>query len=575
MGIGSIIGGAAEAARRAAEAAKRAAEAAAKKAAEAAAKKAAEAAAKAKQAKEQIESVAKNRTQDVFERGKGLVEGARDLKQQVRETTGDVFEGVKSTAGSALRDTVQKAGPVLDTATDIAAGGLDKLGQAIQDAPAPNPLQGITQDIAGGVLQGAADVVRDPVETAGEIKQALSLNHQVDQLKPGESVSVGLNGEADVSGVGVTAKGDLAVSRSAEEGGGYTVSVSGEVGAGVIAKLGAKGAADASASAFATAGAKVEFQFDTAEEAKRATKIIAASAATAGASASNPLLGQGVNQVLGDPLSDLAGLGDKVSAVELQLGAEAGVSGELGMKGLPEVLSAGASAGVSANQGTTARIEMENGQPKSLKLTQSLEISGNAGASAGLGIPSQGEGGTSASLPTNASAGVQGSLKVELEQSIDLPENFNPADFLKDPKGTAREVGQTALQTHEAKLTLTDSRQGSAQALGLGGSAGREVKAEISGNLQDIARSGAFSSIANGDVGQAVTQLRDKVDIKATVQDKTTVNGDIGVGVHAGVGGGEVGLTTERTHVGEERELNAAQLAELYLTQRWSAGIPG
>lgn len=129
--------------------------------------------------------------------------------------------------------------------------------------------------------------------------------------------------------------------------------------------------------------------------------------------------------------------------------------------------------------------------------------------------------------------------------------------------------------THEAKLTLTDSRQANASALGLGGATGREVKAEISGNINDIATSGAFGSIARGDVGQALDQLKDKVEIKATVQDKHKVTGDFGVGVHAGVGGGEVGLSTERTYVGEEQDLNAAQLAELYLTQRWSAGIPG
>ncbi len=562
MGIGGIIGGAADAARRAAEAAKRAAEAAAKKAAEAATK-----------AKEQIESVAKKRTQDVFERHEAPGDGGRDVKQKDRETVGDFFEDLRSKAGDALKDTAQKVGEELDKATDVVANGLDQLGQAIQDAPARNPLQDFAQDLVGGVLQGAAGVVRDSAETVGAVKDALDFNTQVEQLKPGESVSVGLNAEADVYAVGITGKGDLTVSRSAEAGGGYTVSVSGDVGAGIMGKMGGKGAADASASAFGTAGAKVEYQFDTLEEAQRATGIIAATAAVSGASGSNPLLGLGLNFVLGDPRSELAGLRDKVSAVEFELGAEGSVAGELGMKGLQDVLSAGASAGVGMNQSTTARIEMEGGKPTSLTLTQSQEISANAGASVGLGVPSQGKGGASASLPTNASAGVEGALKVELEQSIDLSENFDLDDFLRDPKSAAHELGQTVLQSSEAKLTLTDSRQGTAQALGLGGSMGREVNVEISGNLQDIANSGAFTSIANGDVGQAVTQLGGKVDIKATVQDKTTVNGDIGVGVHAAVVGAEVGVTTERTTVGEEHELTAAQLVELYLTQRWSAGV--
>ncbi|MFP2956655.1 hypothetical protein ACLEPN_02185, partial [Myxococcus sp. 1LA] len=522
---------------------------------------------------------------------RNVVEGTKDRVQDaagnVRNAAGDVFEAGRTATqrtlsatgtaaavtanglGNVLQEAAQRAGPVLDKATDIAADGLDLAGRAIQDAPVANPLQGIGNDIIGGVLQGTADVVRDPVDTARAIGDAVNLNRQVDQLKPGESTSISLYAEANGATLAGKVKGTLGVSRSEEEGGGYTVSVTGEVGAGVAAKLGAKGAADVGAEAFGTAGATVEFQFDTAEEAKNATRIIAASTATAGAAASNPVLGAGVNQVLGDPLSDLAGLTENMSAVEFKLGAEGSVNAELGMKGLPEVLSAGAGAGAGINQSTTARIELENGKPQKLTLKQRLEINGNASASAGVGIP-----GGDVSLPTNASAGVSGSLGVELEQSVELPEGFNPTDFIKDPKGTAREIGASVRDTHEAKLTLTDSRQANASALGLGGATGREVKAEISGNINDIATSGAFGSIARGDVGQALEQLKDKVDIKATVQDKHKVTGDLGVGIHAGVGGGEVGLSTERTYVGEEQDLNAAQLAELYLTQRWSAGIP-
>ncbi|WIG93428.1 hypothetical protein [Myxococcus sp. SDU36] len=655
MGIGKLIGGAADAAKRAAEAAAKRAAEAARRAAEAAARKAAEAAeaaaAKAQEAKEKVSNVAQERTRDVFEGAKdkaadavggvanatknvvegakdkagdvvggvanatqnvvegakdkagdvvggvanvtkkavggvanttqNVVEGAKDRVQDaagnVRNAAGDVFEAGRTAAtvtanglGNVLQETVNRAGPVLDKATDVAADGLDFAGRAIQDAPTLNPLQGIGNDIIGGVLQGTADVVRDPVDTARAIGDAVNLNRQVDQLKPGESTSIGLYAEANGATLAGKVKGTLGVSRSEEEGGGYTVSVTGEVGAGVAAKLGAKGAADVGAEAFGTAGATVEFQFDTAEEAKRATRIIAASTATAGATASNPVLGAGVNQVLGDPLSDLAGLTENMSAVEFKLGAEASVNAELGMKGLPEALSAGAGAGAGINQSTTARIEMEGGKPQKLTLKQSLEINGNASASAGVGIP-----GGDVSLPTNASAGVSGSLGVELEQSVELPEGFNPTDFIKDPKGTARELGASVRDTQEARLTLTDSRQANASALGLGGATGREVKAEISGNINDIATSGAFGSIAQGDVGQALEQLKDKVDIKATVQDKHKVTGDLGVGIHAGVGGGEVGISTERTYAGEEQDLTAAQLAELYLTQRWSAGIPG
>ncbi|AGC43874.1 hypothetical protein MYSTI_02558 [Myxococcus stipitatus DSM 14675] len=569
MGIGGIMGGAAEAARRAAEAAKRVVEEAAKKVAEATTTAA------AAKTQEPVDPVATKRTQDVFERHEAPAEGGRDVKQQDRGTVGDFFEDLRTQAGDALQDTAAKVGEELGKATDVVANGLDQLGQAIQGAPARNPLQDFVQDVVGGALQGAAGAVRDSAKTVGAVKDALDFNTQMEQLKPGESISVGLDVEADVYAVGITGKGDLTVSRSDEAGGGYTVSASGEVGAGIMGKMGGKGAAEASANASGTAGATVEYQFDTLEEAQHAAGLIAATAAVSGVSGSNPLAGLGLNVVLGDPRAELAGLRDKVSAVEFELGAEGSLAGDLGMKGLQEVLGAGASAGVDIKQSTTARIEMEGGKPTSLTLTQSQEIAADAGANVGLGVPSQGQGGPSASLPTNASAGAEGSLKVELEQSIDLTADFNLDDFLKDPKSGAQALGQSVLQASEAKVTLTDSRQGTAQALGLGGSTGREVNVEIRGNLEDIANSGAFTSIANGDVGRAVTQLGGKVDLKATVQDKTTVNGDIGVGVHAGVVGAEAGVTTERTTVGEEHELTPAQLVELYLTQRWSAGVAG
>jgi hypothetical protein len=634
MGIGGIVSGvvnagkaAAEKAAEAAEAAKRAAEAAA----EAAAKKAAEEAAKAadkvsdgaKKVGDKVSSVAAEQARDVFEGAKDAVSGAADKAkdaagtvadkaEDVAEGTADKAKEVASGAANQVKGAADRAvdvfedagdkvqdvaaagakttGKVLDKATDVAAAGLDKAGQAIQNAPTSDPLQKIGNQIVGGALQTGADVVRDPVETAKAVKDAASINKQVDDLKPGEHVKTELSAEGDVSGIGLKGKGELEVKRdSKEEGDGYTVSVNGELGAGLVGKLGGTGAAEVGGSAFLNAGAKAEFKFKTAEEAKRATDIIAKATLAGAAGAATPLgpvAGAAANKVLGDPMSDLAGLRDNLSAVEVKLNAEAQGSIGVGANGLEGAATASAKAGINGSLGQTARLEFKDGQPSKLSVKQTWQVGAEANGELGLDAPvgksqgsgqspgaasgtqgQQGEEGSAFDLPTEVFAGAKGSFKAEFEQSFELPKDFDAKKLLTDPAGTTREIAEKARDTQEAKLTLTDSREGSAKALGLGGSAGQEVKVELKGKVKDIAESGAFQSAVEGDFGQAYRQLEGKVDAKATVQEKTTDVNDVSLGFHAGAGGGEAGIKNERTHLGEKKELTAAQLAELYQRQ--------
>ncbi|WP_232293605.1 hypothetical protein [Stigmatella aurantiaca] len=504
-----------------------------------------------------------------------LAGGAADRVKSAVNTAGDFVDGavdkVQDTAqalGRAADFAVHNPGVVLDKATDIAADGLDKLGTAIQNAPTADPLQKVANQVTGGVLQTGADVVRDPVETARTAKDALTLSSEVDSLKPGESAKVSLSGEGNVALVGAKAKGEMEVKRNKdEEGGGYTVSVNGEVGAGVVAKLGAKGAAEAGASAYGTAGAKVEFKFATAEEAKRATDAISRAALTAGAGAANPVAGVAANEVLGDPLSDVAALKDNVSAMEFKVGAEGNLSGSIGTKGLGDVVGVGAKASLDGKVDTTARVEFKDGHPSKVSIKQGAELGAQAGASAGLNVP--GSNGSSASLPGGASIDGKAGVKVELEQSFNLPKDFDPSSLVTDPSNAARQINATAQDSQQVKLTVTDSRQGSLKGLGFNGSAGQEVKVEMTAKPEDLARSGAVDSLLEGDIGRAVTQAGDAIQTKATLQEKVTEGNNASVGLHVGVGGGEVGLSTERTHLGQTQELSPEQLAAHYLQGGW------
>ncbi|SES88017.1 perilipin family protein [Stigmatella erecta] len=511
---------------------------------------------------------AQDAASSAVDRVQDLGNGTVDKVQELAGSAIGKFQDTAQALGRAADFAVKNPGQVLDKATDIAADGLNRMGEALQNAPTANPLQKMANQVTGGLLQTGADLVRDPVETARAAQDALTLSSEVDSLKEGESAKVSLSGEGNVALVSAKAKGELEVKRNKEaDGGGYTVSVNGEVGAGVAAKLGAKGAADAGASAYGTAGAKVEFKFATAEEAKQATDLISRAAVTAGAGVANPLAGVAANQVLGDPLSEVASLKDNVSAMEFKLGAEGSLTGSVGASGLGDVVGVGAKASLNGKTDATARVEFKDGHPAKVALKQSVELSGQVGASAGLDIP--GSNGSSASLPGGASAEGKAGLKVELEQSFNLPKDFDPASLVTDPSGAARQIQATAQDSQQVKLTATDSRQGSLKGLGFNGSAGQEVKIEMTAKAADLARSGAVDRLLEGDIGQAVTQAGSAVQTKTTLQEKVTEGNNLSVGLHAGAGGGEVGLSTERTHLGDTRELSPEQLAQHYLQGGW------
>lgn len=586
MGIGGIISGAASKAAGAAAAAAAAAKAAAEAAAGAAVKATEKVSEGAQKVGEKVSTFASERARDVYE---GAKDGISAATGKAKDVTEDVTDRARQAAGSAAntaqgvvdfsrdvfedaKDVARNAGPVLDKGTDLAAAGLDALGETIQNAPAADPISKVGNEVVGGLLQTSADVVRDPVETARAVKDAASLNRQVDSLKPGEHVKVGLSAEGDVSGVGLKGKGELEVKHAKDangQGDGYTVSVNGELGVGLVGKLGGTGAAEVGGSAFLNGGAKVELKFATAEEAKRAADIIAKSTLVGATAAANPMLapvtGAAANQVLGNPVSDLKDLGKNLNAVEFKLGIDAEGSGNVGVEGLENAATASAKAGINGSLGQTGRLEFKDGQPTKLAVKQTWQAGGEAGGSLGLGLPKSESG--SLSLPTNASAGAKGSFKVEFEQTFELPKDFDAQSLLKDPAGATRQLAQTARATHEGKLTLTDSREAHAKALGVGGRTGSEVKVELKGKVQDLANSGAFESAVQGDFAKAYSQLQSTVQAKATVQDKTTANTDLGIGFHAGAAGGEVGLHSERTHLGQEQQLSPSQLAELYAEQ--------
>ncbi|MBL0699125.1 hypothetical protein [Comamonas sp. JC664] len=388
-----------------------------------------------------------------------------------------------------------------------------------------------------------------------------NLDRQVDRLRPGSSISIGSYTEGNIKAFAGKTESTLEVRRSEEAGGGYTVSTSSELGAGLAIKLGLRlgAGASAGAEAFRTQGTKLEFHFDTAEEAKRAANIIQEFNAARALDASMPLAGLVANQIREDPRADFASLTRHISAVEYEVGTEASGSLELDLR-------VSGNLGLGGNKTTTARIEMEGGRPQRMTLTQSFEVNFNGGASAGPDLRVRG---ASLSGPTNLSIGGDRTLKVAMEQSVDIPERLAVAGLMP----TSAEATRLAMRlgvadTREARLTVTDSARADGGALDVNGAVGDEVKLEFHGNVHEIRNSGALGSLARGRPGQAMDQLRGKVHMSATVQESRTYSRDLGLGARLGVVGAEGGFVAERTSVGQARNVNMPELIGHYLTRR-------
>ena len=522
----------------------------------------------------QVTSAASERARDGFE---GVKRTGGALRDTATHTLRDVAGGVARTTRNAVTEGRDRVQDTVSAARDFTGAARDKAedtfeaGQALVRRTANDVGQTVNETArrtGPALLQGLATAVQQNPVVAGTraLIDDFSLDRQVDRLQPGSSISIGSYVEGNIKAFAGKTEGALEVRRSEEPGGGYTVSTSSELGAGLAVKMGLKvgGEASVGAEAFRTRGTTVEFHFATAEEAKRAANIIqdfnSDMALRRTLNTSMPLAGLVANHLLGAPGEDFASLTPHIRAVEYEVGTE--LSGELEL----ELGAASGDLGLGGNKTTTARIEMEGGRPQRMTLTRSFEVNFNGGASAGPDIRVRG---TSLSGPTNLSIGGDRTLKVSMEQSVDIPEGLASAGRMPTSVDATRLAMRLGVaETREARLTVTDSARGNGAALDVNGEAGDEVKLEFRGNIHDIRTSGALESLARGRPGQALGQLRGKVHMSATVQESRTYSRDLGLGVRAGLIGAEGGFVAERTSVGAERNFNMAGLIGFYLTRR-------
>ena len=473
---------------------------------------------------------------DVVKKGAEVVgNGAKAVGNAGANVVKDGFDVAKTGVKTAVDITgkgIQAQVDLLQAGADVAksavkAGGRFALGAAEVAIDAQKKTLDFVGDAAKAGSEAAFDAVkfaaREGLKLTDKVQQrvhdaaldgidkGLGLDAKIKDLGPGDSMKVsgkvGLALELDVE-----LKGEVEIKR--EKDGKYVVSA--EAGAGV--------GVGAGAAAHVTAGGKVEYKFDNAEDAKKGALIIAG----AGATAAQPALGL----ALAPRPDELAFLQKNLSSVEIKGGVDASVDASFGGE-----VGAGGSAGASATAAASSsyKLEFENGKPKALVRTTEVEVSGKAEASIELfgklgkqtGTDAQGNPiNDSVQAFSGVSGEVKGKVSVETKIPLDSAKVGDWAAFAASPT--------TAAFAGAAETTIKGSLTGDAGDVGvkgdfeLSGLSGKEVQT-VAGRL------------LKGDFGNALDGV--KVDTKGSWG--TFTDKELGIGVDAKTGGAGVEVSVK------------------------------
>ncbi|WP_164000513.1 hypothetical protein [Pyxidicoccus caerfyrddinensis] len=494
----------------------------------------------------------------------------------------DALGGALNFAGDRLDD-VNSVLPDLPGTGDIANAIIPGKDLPIPNfKPIPDPSDAL--GLASGLLHGTGDTVANAPEMAKAVATAVEYRSAIDKLGPNDKFTLGAGAKGAFAFGELGAKGKVEVTRERDwvplaqnkgpdgkpfppdmvrEGPNgtlelknkkpYVIAVDGEISAGVMGQLGAKGGADAngesagaggglSGRAGLSAGGKVELRFESAAEAKRAMDIIGASAVSGALSANIATGGPAtaalaqpiIDKVFGASAKDLPSLGKDVSAVEVRLGAYGELSGSL--KGALDGVSASAKADLKG----TVRVEMSDGKPT--WLATRIDAGGEVGASGSLGKKppknaetGKAEDGTSVTTPFGGKTRFEGSL--EFRRS--LADGFN----WKDLAGVTA-AGSLITEDTRAKLTLANETEGSAA----GNAGGVRSELELHGEPNTVLTSGALGKAFEGDLDGAMDSIeRVQKDAGILVTGRVLPYSTVGVkgGIEAKGGGVGLGLDFE------------------------------
>ncbi|MFP2924018.1 hypothetical protein ACLESO_02135 [Pyxidicoccus sp. 3LG] len=313
-------------------------------------------------------------------------------------------------------------------------------------------LADLAGDVASDALSFAKDVVLKPVDAVIDQATAPLKKELTDEVKklnsPGDTLT--LNGSLDVKvGLKGGIEGEAEIERTADGKYQLSAEVTADFGVGLVG------------SASVSAGGRMEFKFDSPEEAAKAAIILGKGPAS--------LASGGEDQKF---------MMDHLSAMEVTVGAgaEAGLGGKFGPGG------AELSASIEANTGY--RVEFDKGKPTHLVRTTEVEGSGAAGVATDL----KGKAGL------NIGGDVTGSVSLETKIPLDASklDGKDVLAFLASP-ASAPFAGpaETSITVEGSIDTGTSGHFFSAEVSGL---SGEEVQS-ITKKLMDGKYETAFDDV--------------------------------------------------------------------------------
>jgi hypothetical protein len=332
----------------------------------------------------------------------------------------------------------------------------------------------------------------------GQVTDKLGLESNIQRLGDGDKFAFTLGGDASLGAVvggTVYGKAKVEIERKDEKGNKkYTVSVEGEAGLGIVGEVGGKtgvfGSASASLQQTYGAASKVEFSFDSPEDAARAAEILAKqNLATA-----QPSLAPFVKP----SAEEYEFLQKNLASIELRGNGAAQLAGDLGIGDEDQALI-GAFGEANAKLETGVKIEFQNGSPSAVVIKSGAEFEVKGSAAVGAGAVASGKG------------------TVSQEMKYPLPQGLSWSDFATDPSGAVRKVGASLMAT-EQKVTVQQEYDGSA--LGVG--RGLRSQVEYSGKPGTIPVDQIAQRMKAGDLGGAVAAAGNHVNVNMYVAPYTS-----------------------------------------------------
>ena len=435
----------------------------------------------------------------------------KGVRTKVATATEKAEAGVKSAVDS-VKSTIDNVKTGAAAIKDSFEAGVESAKGAIASgAAAAKEAVGAGVETLKQAVGTGAEVAKGAVQAVSAFTEKAWLS-QIQQLdSAGGTLTATLGGGGSFKGVKLSGEGELQMRRNADNS--YSLFVGGKLGAGLSAKLTETPGATLKAEAMLNMGGKIEYKFDSPEDAAKAARILSSKAvasAVGTAPVAGPLLSTG-HQLASRVSGDDAFLADKVASITFSREAAGALKAELGLQ------LKGVNVDAKMAQTSSIRLELNPGKPALVVVNElSGEFNGNVKALEAFSL----------------SGGVKG--KITAEQRYELS---GMEDFSKDPLGALKKTFAANRPEGRESLRLSlegrvSDRAGEGRALGLSKADTASITLGMTGKPGEIYNPHVLASLLQLDLAKTANLLGD-TSVSLTVSTASSSGVDFKQGLGA------------------------------------------